>query len=75
VGLYPTGVSAEGVYDMVGNVWEWTSSEWSKGSGSYVWRGGCFVFDRRYTRSSYRGNYQPVVQYRDLGFRLAKGIT
>jgi formylglycine-generating enzyme required for sulfatase activity len=30
VGLYPSGASAEGVYDMVGNVIEWTSSEWSK---------------------------------------------
>ncbi len=43
VGLYPCGVSAEGIYDMIGNVFEWTSSKWSKGSGTYVWRGGCFI--------------------------------
>jgi hypothetical protein len=42
VGLHPSGVSAEGACDLVGNVFEWTSSEWSKGSGTYVWRGGCF---------------------------------
>ncbi|MFN0168063.1 MAG: formylglycine-generating enzyme family protein, partial [Bryobacteraceae bacterium] len=39
VGLYPSGASAEGACDMVGNVLEWTSSELSKGSGTYVWRG------------------------------------
>jgi formylglycine-generating enzyme required for sulfatase activity len=76
VGLYPSGASAEGACDMVGNVFEWTSSEWSEGSGTYVWRGGSFVNDRRYARSSFRGYlYQPVEQDRYLGFRLAGGIT
>ena len=60
---------------MVGNVLEWTSSEWSKGSGTYVWRGGCFGDDRRFARSSYRVNDLPDVQVRYLGFRLAGGIT
>jgi formylglycine-generating enzyme required for sulfatase activity len=75
VGLYPSGASAEGAYDMVGNVLEWTSSEWSRGSGIYVWRGGCFGNLRRGARSSFRVGDQPVVQVQDLGFRLAGGIT
>jgi len=75
VGLYPSGASAEGACDMVGNVLEWTSSEWSKGSGTYVWRGGCFGGDRRLARSSYGDLYRPDVQIRYLGFRLAGGIT
>jgi formylglycine-generating enzyme required for sulfatase activity len=75
VGLYPSGASAEGACDMVGNVWEWTSSEWSKGSGTYVWRGGSFVVNRRGARSSYRYFNRPDVQYVNLGFRVAGGIT
>ena len=75
VGLYPTGASAECAFDMVGNVLEWTSSEWSKGSGSYVWRGGCFGYSRRLARSSFRGNFLPDERCLDLGFRLAGGIT
>jgi formylglycine-generating enzyme required for sulfatase activity len=74
VGLYPSGASAEGVYDLVGNVFEWTASEWRKGSGTYVWRGGSFYYDRGNARSSYRNFYQPDVQYSPLGFRLAGGI-
>jgi formylglycine-generating enzyme required for sulfatase activity len=75
VGLYPSGVSAEGVCDMVGNVFEWTSSAWSKGSENYVWRGGSFFILRRDARSSYRGSNRPVEQDGSLGFRLAGGIT
>ena len=73
VGLYPLGVSAEGAYDLIGNVWEWTSSEWETGSGTYVWRGGSFNNNRRNARSSYRNNNQPDEQNQNLGFRVAGG--
>lgn len=75
VGLYPFGASAEGACDMIGNVWEWTSSEWSKGSGAYVWRGCCYGYYRWGARSSYRGSDQADEQVQVLGFRLAAGIT
>jgi formylglycine-generating enzyme required for sulfatase activity len=75
VGLYPSGASTEGACDMVGNVFEWTSSEWSRGSGTYVWRGGSFYGNRRDARSSYRSDLRPDVQVENLGFRLAGGIT
>jgi formylglycine-generating enzyme required for sulfatase activity len=75
VGLYPSGKSAEGACDLVGNVLEWTSSEWSEGSGMYVWRGGSFSDNRRNARSSFRILYPPGVRNDLLGFRLARGIT
>jgi formylglycine-generating enzyme required for sulfatase activity len=76
VGLYPSGASPEGACDMVGNVLEWTSSEWSEGSGAYVWRGGSFGSNRRLARSSFRsGDLRPGAQSLDLGFRVAWGIT
>ena len=74
VGLYPSGASAEGACDMVGNVLEWTSSEWSEGSRTYVWRGGSFDNYRRNARSSFRFYIQAVGQLDNLGFRLAGGI-
>ena len=75
VGLYPSGASEERVLDLIGNVLEWTASEWSEGSGTRVWRGGSFDYDRRYARSSYRDDNQPDVLLHNLGFRLAGGIT
>jgi formylglycine-generating enzyme required for sulfatase activity len=75
VELYPSGASAEGACDMIGSVFEWTSSEWSKGSGTYVWRGGSFGLGRRFARSSCRSSLRPDGQVHSLGFRLAGGIT
>ena len=60
---------------MAGNVWEWTSSEYSKSSRTYVWRGGSFFSNRRYPRPSYRLSDPPDEQVQNLGFRLAGGIT
>jgi len=74
VGLYPAGVSAEGAFDLIGNVWEWTASPWEKGGEGLVWRGGAFVSYRRVARSSYRDYYHAGEQYQDLGFRVAWGI-
>ena len=75
VGLYPSGASAEGACDMAGNVFEWTSSEWSKGDRFYAWRGGCFSDDRTGARPSCRSNLRPDEQNQFLGFRVAAGIT
>ncbi len=36
VSLHPAGISPYGVYEMAGNIFEWTMTPWKEGSGRYV---------------------------------------
>ncbi len=78
-------ISPFGVYDMCGNVGEWTSSWYLPYSGSdlkrdsfgevyKVTRGGSFVMPAMpYSRSAYRANtYKPDFRHRGVGFRCVR---
>ncbi len=71
--------NAWGLYDTLGNVWEWCEDFWSAGydaerkGPSRVIRGGSWSTLARLVRAAYRGWYHPGVRFDDLGFRLARG--
>jgi len=80
VGSYPAGRTPEGVDDLIGNVWEWTSSVFrqygdsSGGSGLYVIRGGGFNAIPSVSSNVFRGQAHPVTERANLaatGFRCA----
>jgi len=70
------------LYDTVGNVWEWTCSEYgaySEGkqvkcnqsvTGQRVLRGGSWVNKANYVRSADRLNGDTTYRYYFVGFRL-----
>ncbi len=57
-----------GVYDMLGNVWEWTSSRYYDGS-SFVNRGGGWGYGAQFCRPAGRNSSDPAYCYGYLGFR------
>lgn len=89
VGSYPEGMSYYGCHQMIGDVWEWTSSEYilypgfkSKFSeytdkwaiNQKVLRGGSFATPVNQIRNSYRNYFRPNDRIQFAGFRCAKDV-
>ncbi|MBC7249820.1 MAG: formylglycine-generating enzyme family protein [Anaerolineae bacterium] len=83
VGSFADGVSPYGVFDMAGNVWEWTSDWYLPYPGSdyqdpyfgevnKVTRGGGWFEEPPQVRTSNRNCTAPTAANDDLGFRCAR---
>ena len=72
---HPVGAKAPnpwGLYDTLGNVWEWCHEVHRKGSKRVI-RGGSWYDVARDVRAASRITYEPGHRYDFLGFRLAGG--
>ena len=78
-----------GLYDVLGNAWEWCADRWSESLGSLpgdgtpnttgggvirVLRGGSWDSNPGYVRAARRGRVVPGVRYSDIGFRVARTL-
>lgn len=85
-GSYPKGKSHCGCFQMIGDAWEWTSSEYSLYPGfesrfeeytdkwainQKVLRGGSFGTPKGQIRNSYRNYFKPHERIQFSGFRYA----
>lgn len=68
--------NAWGLYDMLGNVWEWCWDVYdAEVYGSYrVFRGGSWAEEARGCGATCRRRSHPAFQIDDLGFRLARSL-
>jgi len=89
VGSYPEGKSHYGCHQMIGDVWEWTSSEYilypkfkskfaeytDKWSiNQKVLRGGSFSTPAKQIRCSYRNYFKPHERIPFTGFRCVRDM-
>ncbi|MBO0801357.1 MAG: SUMF1/EgtB/PvdO family nonheme iron enzyme, partial [Blastocatellia bacterium] len=89
IGAFPPGKSAYGAHQMIGDVWEWTSSDYAPYPGfrsefdeyndkwfvgQKVLRGGSFATPQIHIRSTYRNFFHPNERWMISGFRCAKTL-
>ena len=89
IGSFPDGANSAGCHQMIGDVWEWTTSDYVPYPGfksefdeyndkwfvnQKVLRGGSFATPQFHIRSTYRNFFHAHERWMVSGFRCAKDL-
>jgi serine/threonine-protein kinase len=71
-GMYPADRTPDGIYDLAGNVAEWTAeAAGDAGAATRVARGGSFIDSVEVLRATTRSAVPPALAHVGIGFRCA----
>jgi iron(II)-dependent oxidoreductase len=71
VGSYRAGATPDGVADVAGNVWEWTTAPWRRDRVALL-RGGSYNSLTLYARCGYANDVPPDLVSPGIGFRVVR---
>jgi iron(II)-dependent oxidoreductase len=71
VGSYLAGATPDGVLDVAGNVWEWTTAPWRRDRVALL-RGGSYNSLTLYARCGYANDVPPDLVSPGIGFRVVR---
>ncbi len=71
VNFFETGKSPYGLFNVAGNVWEWTSTP-GKNKEKRTAKGGSWGLSHRFSRTFSRVEYETKSRVNNIGFRCAK---
>jgi len=74
VGQWLRNISPFGAKDMCGNVWQWTTTRFRKGSEFHVVKGGSYNDPIEMLRLDFRLEAHPKDKSEALGFRCVKNV-
>ena len=75
VGNYPEGATPDGLYDMIGNVWEWTESWNQENKYAQVTKGSSWSSSGQLSCSASRLNRRPEDRGGTTGFRVVRSAN
>ena len=58
------------IYDLAGNVWEWTLEKTSNNGSPCAFRGGSYIYSGSGRSAEFRNYFGILDSVRDIGFRV-----